>query len=64
MFDPRIKIDRALYDSLKGRAEKEGYCSVDEYAHHVLEKSLQNSDQVALDEKVVEKQLRGLGYIE
>ena len=61
MFDPKIKISRDLYDKLKAQAEKAGYSSVDELIRHVLEKAVEPSDNY---EKDVEKQLKGLGYIE
>ena len=63
MFDPHIKIDRALYDRLKKLAEDKGYSSVDEFAQHILEK-VAKGVETSQDEESVTKQLKGLGYIE
>lgn len=63
MFDPKIKIDRALYDSLKKAAQVAGYSSVDEFIIHILEKTAAEVEQ-AQSEEEVRKRLQGLGYIE
>ncbi len=63
MFGPKIKIDRALYDRIATLAEKAGYSSVDEFVTHMLEREAETLEQARTDEEV-EKQLRGLGYIE
>ncbi len=65
MFSKRVKIriDRSLYSRLARVAEVGGYSSVDEFIVHILEKEVcrLDSDQ---DDAEVEKQLRGLGYID
>ena len=44
-------------------AERAGYSSAEEFVKHLLEKAVSDVAQAATDEEV-EKQLRGLGYIE
>ena len=67
MFGPRIKLDRELHRRLQEAAEQRGYASVDELIVHVLEQAVADTgagDADAGDDAEVEKQLRGLGYIE
>jgi len=63
MFSPKIKLDKSLYDRLSKAGKRAGYATTDEFIRHVLEKTLANLEEAASDEEV-EKQLRGLGYIE
>ncbi|MHC5008693.1 MAG: hypothetical protein ACYTGF_15185 [Planctomycetota bacterium] len=44
-------------------AERAGYSTPEEFVKHLLEKAVSDVAQSATDEEV-EKQLRGLGYIE
>ncbi len=39
MFEPKIKIERNLYATLKQAAQVAGYSSVDEFFTHILEKT-------------------------
>jgi len=48
---------------VKQTAERAGYASADEFVTHLLEKAVTDVQDAATDEEV-EKQLRGLGYIE
>jgi hypothetical protein len=59
----KIKLDRALYDRLVEIAKAGGYSSTDELVVHILEREAAKFSE-ADDDKEVEKQLRGLGYIE
>ena len=59
----KVKINRELYDRLVKIAQIGGYASTDEFILHVLEREAEKIDQHD-DEAEVEKQLRGLGYIE
>ena len=59
----KIKIDKSLYERVAQTAEKAGYSSADEFVTHLLEKAVTDVEGAATDEEV-EKQLRGLGYIE
>ena len=59
----KVKIKRDLYERLAQAAEKGGYATTDELIIHVLEREVANLEQ-SKDEEEVEKQLRGLGYIE
>ena len=59
----KIKIDNALYERVAQTAEKAGYSSAGEFVTHLLEKAVADVEGAATDEEV-EKQLRGLGYIE
>ncbi len=64
MFDPKIKINRDLYDKVKQHAAAAGYSSVEEFVEHVLGKEIDAGTKKETDEKLIEKQLKGLGYIE
>jgi hypothetical protein len=59
----KIKIDKSLYERAAQTAERAGYSSVEEFVQHLLEKAVSDVEEAATDEEV-EKQLRGLGYIE
>ncbi len=59
----KIKIDTALYERLKLVAERAGYASTEEFITHLLERATSDVQDAATDEEV-QKQLRGLGYIE
>lgn len=63
MFEPKVKIDRTLYESLKKAASAAGYSSVDEFIIHVLEKTAAEVE-TAQSEEEVRKRLQGLGYVE
>lgn len=63
MFEPRVKIDRGLYQTLTQASEIAGYSSVDEFIIHILEKAAAEVQQ-AQSEAEVRKRLQGLGYIE
>ncbi len=64
MFGPKIKIDKELYERVRGAAEKAGYTSVDEFIVHVLEREAEKLENLSSDEQEAEQQLRGLGYLE
>jgi metal-responsive CopG/Arc/MetJ family transcriptional regulator len=59
----KIKIEKSLYERVAQVAERAGYSSAEEFVRHLLEKAVADVEQAATDEEV-EKQLRGLGYIE
>ncbi len=59
----KVKIDKSLHERLARVAAAGGYSSTDEFIVHILEKESSKFDETA-DEAEVEKQLRGLGYIE
>jgi predicted CopG family antitoxin len=59
----KITIDATLYERLKIKSEQSGYSSVDEMIRHVLEREV-NVPPSPSEQVEVEKQLRGLGYIE
>lgn len=63
MFEPKIKVDRGLYETLKRAAQIAGYSSVDEFVTHILEKAAAEV-QEAQSEEEVRKRLQGLGYLE
>jgi hypothetical protein len=59
----KIKIEKPLYEQVVEVAERAGYSSAEEFVKHLLEKAVADVAQAGTDEEV-EKQLRGLGYIE
>ena len=63
MFEPKIKLERDLYERLKKTAELAGYSSVDEFVIHLLEKAASDAER-AQGKEEVRKRLQGLGYIE
>jgi predicted CopG family antitoxin len=63
MFEPKIAIDRELYERVKKVAERAGYSSVNEFVLHLLEKAAADGEQ-ALGKEEVRKRLQGLGYLE
>ena len=63
MFEPKVKIERELYERLTKTAEQAGYSSVDEFVVHLLEKAAADAEK-AQDKEDVRKRLQGLGYIE
>ena len=61
--DAKVKIAKPLFERLASIASAGGYSSTDEFIVHILEKEAAKFDD-ATDEAEVQKQLRGLGYIE
>ncbi|MHC4130285.1 MAG: hypothetical protein ACYSWT_12960 [Planctomycetota bacterium] len=59
----KIKIDKPLFERVAQVAQRAGYSSAEEFIQHLLEKAVSDVEEAASDEEV-EKQLRGLGYIE
>ena len=62
MFEPKIKLDRDLYQKLAKAAEAAGYSSTEEFILHILEKTVAGLED-AQSEEEVRKRLQGLGYI-
>lgn len=58
-----IKLSPDLWRRVEEHAKKAGYSSVEEFVEHVLEKELSRDDQQE-SQDLVEKRLRGLGYLE
>ncbi len=63
MFEPKIKIDKALLEKVKARAEEAGYSSVEEFVSHLVEKEIAKMEEAESEEQL-KKRLQGLGYIE
>jgi hypothetical protein len=61
--DTKVKIAKPLYERLAEIASAGGYSSTEEFIVHILEKEAAKFDD-ATDDAEVQKQLRGLGYIE
>ena len=63
MFDPKIKIDKELFERLTKTAEVAGYSSTQEFIIHLLETAagdICDNDS----EELIRKRLQGLGYLE
>ncbi len=58
-----VRLDKELYQRLQEKATEAGYSSTDEFIMHVLEKASAGRDE-QLDREQVDRQLRGLGYLE
>jgi len=61
-----IRLKPAIYERALESARKAGYSSVEEFTEHAIEKELERLETGSkIDTKAeIEKQLRGLGYIE
>ncbi len=61
-----IRLEPALHERAVAAAKAAGYSSADEFVAHTVEKELarRDADAPAADAAEIEKQLRGLGYIE
>jgi len=62
MFEPKIRLNRELYERLRRTAAKAGYSSAEEFALHVLDKAAPEAGEDVSEDKVRER-LRGLGYL-
>ena len=62
MADPKITINRALYDLLAKQADEKGYSSAEEYVIHLLETVVADAGPGVTEEEIRER-LRGLGYL-
>lgn len=62
MSDPKIAINRPLFDLLTKQADAKGYSSTEEYIIHLLETAVANAGPGATEEEIRER-LRGLGYL-
>ena len=58
-----IKVGKELWDRIERAARARGYSSPEEFAQHVLEKHVPQSDDADSKEEILKK-LKGLGYIE
>ena len=63
MFEPKVRIEPGLYETLKKAAGAAGYSSVDEFITHILEKAAAEVERSQSEEEV-RRRLKGLGYIE
>jgi len=62
---PKVKIETSLYERAKKAATAAGYGSFEEFVVYLIERELSLLESAVSDEsKVVDEQLRGLGYIE
>ena len=62
MFEPKVKLEKALYKKIKMYSQIAGYSSVEEFVHHALEKEIKQFDGAESEEQIRQK-LKGLGYI-
>ena len=63
MLRPRIRVSRELFERARDHAEAAGYSSVEELVAHLLEKEIEAEEGSAESEDLVEKRLKGLGYL-
>jgi hypothetical protein len=59
-----IRIDKELYTKLQEKSGEAGYSSVEEFIAHVLESAVAGGGDDDLDREQVDRQLRGLGYLD
>ena len=60
---PKIRVNRELFERARDHAEAAGYSSVEELVAHLLEKEIEGEEASAESEELVEKRLKGLGYL-
>ncbi len=60
--DPKVKIEKALWEKIVRCAALAGYSSPQEFVVHALEKQLATLEEADSDDEI-KKKLRGLGYI-
>lgn len=58
-----VRLDKDLYERLEKKAGEAGYATTDEFIAHVLETACSGGDD-SPDRDEVDRQLRGLGYLE
>ena len=58
----KIRVNRELLQRAKAYAETAGYSSVEEFVAHLLEKEMGGDDR-GESEDLVDKRLKGLGYL-
>lgn len=58
-----IKVNKDLWERIERAAKAGGYSSPEEFAGHVLDKHVPQSEETDSDEEILKK-LKGLGYIE
>jgi hypothetical protein len=58
-----IRIEKDLYQRLQEKSAEAGYSSTEEFIVHLLEVAVAGSDETP-DREQVDRQLRGLGYLE
>ena len=58
-----IAVSKQLWERIERAAKAAGYSSPQEFAQHVLEKHVPQSDERDSKEEILKK-LKGLGYIE
>lgn len=71
MFDPKVKLEKALYEKVKQVAETLGV-SLEEFVSRALASELERiemesegqGEAAATDEARAARQMKGLGYIE
>jgi len=71
MFEPKIRIQKALFEKLKSAAEIRGASSLEEFVERILEgeadRILRTAGKAPVTEKEVEdiaNKMKGLGYLE
>lgn len=59
----KIKLDKNLYARAREMAERAGYASVDEFVIHLIERETKALEE-RRDDDEVDRQLKGLGYLD
>ena len=63
--DPKVMLEKDLFERCKKHAEEAGYSSLEEFIAYTLEKELRKVESATGEsEEEVIKRLKGLGYIE
>ena len=66
MFGRRIQLDSRLYEQVRRAAAEAGYASRGEFVRHVLEREAARvaKDDPRASDELIERRLRGLGYLD
>ncbi|MGE5612537.1 MAG: hypothetical protein ACM359_25035 [Bacillota bacterium] len=59
----RIRVDAQLWRRATQHAQELGYASLNDFVAHLLEKHLQQTQEQAAKQRVLEK-MKGLGYLQ
>ena len=59
LFKHKIALDEQLWQRLKAHVEEVGYCSVEEFVSHCIEKELKPRQDV--EQEKMDERLKGLG---
>ena len=64
MFEPTVRLNKALWAKVKQCAQAGGYSSPEEFVEHVLERETSRLLSEGTSDEDILRKLKGLGYLE